>query len=145
MPKIKNPLSLIKKDHNKVKSLFERYDKSKYEKKKSLSEEISKELSIHMRTEEELFYPRLEGISGESDSLISEAKQEHDKTKERLEAIKISGDEETLDMRIKEMEDGVLHHIQEEENKIFPLAEEKLKDQFPELSEKISSFKKAGS
>lgn len=139
--KTNDPLKLIKADHEKVKSLFEEYDGADYDVKKTLSEEILKELSGHMEMEESLFYPKIEAISDDAEELISEARREHEEVKEHLEGIKASQDEESLDMHMKEMEEGVLHHIEEEEDKIFSLAKDNLKKDFKSLSEQMLEFK----
>ena len=63
-----NVLKILKKDHSNVQSLFGQFDqtgKSSHEKKGELFEKIKRELQIHSRAEEEIFYPALKSLNGE--------------------------------------------------------------------------------
>ncbi len=70
-----NVLSLLKKDHDTVKSLFSKFEragKSAYDKKSELFEQIRLELIVHSRAEEEIFYPAVKAHNGEGRKLVSE-------------------------------------------------------------------------
>src|SRR5262245_42741364 len=62
-----NVLTILKRDHATVKSLFNKYSrtgKSSQEKKIQLFERIRRELQIHSRAEEEIFYPAVKAMNG---------------------------------------------------------------------------------
>jgi hemerythrin superfamily protein len=55
-----NATQLLKKDHTTVKALFKEFEKAgdrAYQKKQGLFAEIKGELEVHMKVEEEIFYP----------------------------------------------------------------------------------------
>src|SRR5438105_2355735 len=73
-------LKLLKKDHFTVQSLFSKFDrsgKSSHEKRGELFVQIRRELQIHSRAEEEIFYPALKALSDDGRRLVSEAVKEH--------------------------------------------------------------------
>jgi hemerythrin superfamily protein len=75
-----NVLKILKKDHSSVQNLFGKFDragKSAYEKKGELFEKIRRELQLHSRAEEEIFYPALKALNGDGRTLVSEAIKEH--------------------------------------------------------------------
>src|SRR6266480_4198676 len=85
-----NVLKILKKDHSTVQNLFGKFDragKSAHEKKAELFEKIRRELQLHSRAEEEIFYPALKAMNGEGRALISEAVKEHKDVDELLTQI----------------------------------------------------------
>ena len=61
-----NVLKMLKKDHSNVQNLFGKFDragKSAHEKKAELFEKIRRELQLHSRAEEEIFYPALKAMN----------------------------------------------------------------------------------
>ncbi|WP_269850667.1 hemerythrin domain-containing protein [Methanosarcina horonobensis] len=82
----------------------------------------------HLLGEEKLFYPILEEKS-ELRELVSHAYEEHNEIKS------ISSELESMDAgspnwtsKIKELNESVTHHVEEEENKVFPEAQRALSD-----------------
>ena len=85
-----NALKLLKKDHSTVQSLFSKFDrtgKSAYDKKDELFVQIRRELQLHSRAEEEIFYPALKALNDEGRRLVSEALKEHREIDELLMQI----------------------------------------------------------
>jgi len=137
----KNPLEILKKDHDKLKILLIDY-KSAGSEKESLAAQISEELSLHMEMEEEIFYPNVEKISDQAKDLIQEAIREHNEVKAHLEEIEDAlSDEPERDAHLEEMERGLLHHIEEEEDKIFPLAQKEIGHEFPAMLDEMIDFR----
>jgi hemerythrin superfamily protein len=99
---------LIRHDHQKAKRLFERLAETAggTQSRPRLFAELKHELELHAEVEEKYFYPALHGHD-EAKDLIQEALEEHGDVKEALVALD-QGDNE------------------EEENKIFPLAQKLL-------------------
>ena len=75
-----NVLNLLKKDHSAVKSLIGRFDrvgKTDLDKRTELFVQIRRELQIHSRAEEEIFYPALKALNDEGRRLALQAVKEY--------------------------------------------------------------------
>src|ERR1043165_5194815 len=111
-------LELLISDHRKVERLFERYDAQKdadEEAKQQLCERICNELKIHAQVEEELFYPWVR------EQLDEEALVEHQSAKDLIAQIEAAGQmDESLDAKVKVLGEYIKHHVNEEENEMFP-------------------------
>jgi len=123
-PALPLALELLASDHRKVEALFERYEQEKEDESGSrdaLAEHICKELAVHTRLEEELFYPWLrENLDADDTDLVDEALVEHASAKDLIAQIEGSREvDETYDARVKVLGEYVHHHVQEEENEIF--------------------------
>jgi hemerythrin superfamily protein len=78
-----NPvLALLKKDHDTVKDLFDRFEKAEeWPAKKKIVKLALTELKVHAAIEEELFYPAVRKPVGKD--ILNEADEEHHVAKER--------------------------------------------------------------
>ena len=121
----KNALDILKADHKKVSKIFAQYEKAKEgedELKQELVGMACSELTIHAQVEEELVYPALRDALPEED-LIDEAEVEHGSIKELVSTLQGSGPDDRLyDANVKVLSEYVKHHVEEEENEIFPKA-----------------------
>src|SRR4030095_13289385 len=75
-----NALRLLKKDHSTVRSLFGKFDrmtKTAHEKRSELFVQIRRELQLHSRAEEEIFYSAIKALKTEGRDMVSEALKEH--------------------------------------------------------------------
>jgi hemerythrin superfamily protein len=80
-------------------------------------------LTIHTQIEEDIFYPALEEFD-ETEDLIDEAYEEHndvDALLEEMGATEIPSDD--FEDLLVQLKDAINHHVEEEENQIFPLSE----------------------
>jgi hemerythrin-like domain-containing protein len=120
-------IDLLTEDHETVQQLFSEFDQMKDEEedednKRYVVELTCAELSIHAQIEEELFYPALREALEEQD-VLDEAEVEHDVAKQLIAELEsMSPDEELYDAKFTVLGEYVRHHIQEEENEIFPKA-----------------------
>jgi len=143
-----NVLKLIKKDHSDVQSLFNKFEKtarSAHEKREELFEQIRRELQIHSRVEEEIFYPFLKALNGNSGrNLVSEALKVHKEIDELLTQIsRLQPSDKNFDEKVETLFENVEHHIQEEEREIFQFAEEKCsEEQLENLGREVAERKK---
>jgi len=136
-------VALLKADHRKVEDLFAKYEKATgAEKKRELAAEICKELTVHTRLEEDIFYPACEGAV--DDDLLKESFVEHDAAKVLMAEIESGGpDEEFYDAKIKVLAEMIHHHVQEEERRVeglFSKARKAGRD-MDELAERMTSEK----
>lgn len=119
-------IALLTQDHNKVKMLFEEFEKLKTaedaeDEKLDIVQEICAELTIHAKIEEEIFYPATIEAIGQLD-IMDEAVVEHKGTREQIEQLVLMApEEEYYDAKVTVLKEMVEHHIREEEGKMFPL------------------------
>lgn len=111
-------IALLKSDHRKVEELFSKYEKTNGTgKKKAVAEEICKELAIHAKIEEDIFYPACEGAV--EDAMLQEAQVEHDGAKVLIAEIEAGGpDDAFYDAKIKVLSEMIEHHVKEEEKRV---------------------------
>jgi len=89
--------------------------------KEALVREICRELRIHAAVEEEIFYPSVRKAIHEDD-LMDEATVEHAGAKAliaQLESMRADG--EMCDAKVKVLSEYIHHHVQEEQDEMFPL------------------------
>ena len=142
-----NVLKILKKDHSTVQNLFGKFDragKTAYEKKGELFEKIRRELQLHSRAEEEIFYPALKAMNGEGRRLISAAVKEHKDMNDLLTQLsRLKPTDKNFDEKMETLIENVDHHVEEEEGEIFRFAEENFsEDQLEELGALIEERKK---
>ena len=125
MSKTKDAIALLKADHEKVKGIFEKFEKSdSQEEKNSLIDQALEELKVHAEVEEELFYPALRG-EVEND-LMNEADEEHHVARILIAELE-EGDEEDDERRNAKftvLAESIRHHIKEEEGEMMPQAKD---------------------
>ena len=142
-----NVLKILKKDHSTVQNLFGKFDrtgKSAHDKKSELFAKIRRELQVHSRAEEEIFYPALKAMNGEGRRLVSEALKEHKDVDALLTQIsRLKPTDKNFDEKMETLIENVDHHVEEEEGEIFRLAEENYsEEQLEELGQLIEERKK---
>jgi len=141
-------LKLLKKDHSTMQSLFSKFDrsgKSSHEKKGELFVQIRRELQIHSRAEQEIFYPALKALSDDGRRLVSEAVKEHKDIDELLTQIsRLKPTDKNFDEKMETLIENVDHHVEEEEGEIFRFAEENCsEEQLEQLGRQIEDRKKS--
>jgi hemerythrin superfamily protein len=111
-----NAVQLLKADHRKVESLFKTFKKAdSTPAKESLAKQICEALKVHMRIEEEVFYPAFIEATG-NEELHSEAVVEHSAAKRLIEEIESSAAGNALfDARVNVLSEMIKHHVKEEE------------------------------
>jgi len=112
-------LEHLTQEHRKVEQLFGRLSKADKAGRAGLVDELEQALSVHMAVEEQHLYPIVEQVAG--DEAEEEAETEHDLAREgiaRLRAMVV--DEPGFGAVVDMVSAGIGHHVQEEENEIFP-------------------------
>lgn len=138
-------LDLLMTDHRKVEDLFAQYEDEKdgdEDARRRLAERICGELKVHTQVEEELLYPFLrDNLDGDDVDLVDEAQVEHNSAKELIEQIEGAGDiDAEYNARVKVLGEYVKHHVNEEENEIFPRVADQ-QEELDELGQEIASRK----
>ena len=118
-------IELLTADHRKVEKLFKQYsklveDEASYNEKEALAASICSELTIHAQVEEEIFYPAARNALDEED-LIDEAIVEHASAKDLIAQLEeMAPDDDLFDAKIKVLSELIEHHVEEEEDEMFP-------------------------
>jgi hemerythrin superfamily protein len=112
--------TLLDDDHNKVARLFQQF-KAAHEnnQKRMLAQQICHELTVHTQIEEEIFYPAFRQATGDG-GLVDEANHEHQEAREMI--AKLENAPQPDDRLMLELEDAILHHVNDEREKMFPKA-----------------------
>jgi Hemerythrin HHE cation binding domain len=129
-------ISIILKDHDRVKDLFDQFEKAKSGagKEKIIAAAIT-ELKVHAVIEEEIFYPAVRKHVGKD--LMNEADEEHHVARVLIAELDATGREnDHRDAKFKVLAESVRHHIKEEENEVLPKAKE-LNIDFEALGQQI--------
>jgi len=123
-------LELIAADHREVERIFAQLESAtNLEKLYQSFNELYKELNLHARAEELVFYPGLREYE-DTNEMIEEAESEHEEAAALLEEIKsLSPDLPEFKTKVAELKRAVLHHVQEEEAEVFETARDCLDDQ----------------
>jgi hypothetical protein len=111
--------TLLDDDHNEVFRMFEQHKAAHDGRRQQLlASQISQALLVHMQIEEEIFYPAFQQATGDQE-LLKDARKEHQEARELL--AKIDGDRQNARLML-ELEDAILHHVNDEREKMFPKA-----------------------
>ena len=135
-------IAMLIQDHQKVQKLFKQFEKTENEEERSrIVEEACADLTVHTQLEEQVFYPAVRRALDEAD-LIDEAEVEHDVAKdliEKLKGMKARNGEFSATFTV--LSEYVLHHVEEEQNELFPAARKTDLD-FNALAEEMKQRKK---
>ncbi len=128
-------VTLLTEDHRRVEQLFKQFDETG---DPEVATQIFLELSVHAMIEEELVY----GLySAKVDNKgAAEARAEHQEAKDlilALEGMEPGSDEFVTTMT--KLKTSVLHHVDEEENEMFPKMLQALPDTAPLLGDDLAA------
>jgi len=145
-----NAIELLVADHKRVKAILEQLSDSTergVKKRTDLLAKLEMEITLHTQLEEEILYPAFKAAgSKERDVMYYEAKEEH-RTVDSLVLPDLQAtDPGTVEFsgRVKVVKELLEHHIEEEENEMFPQAQELLGDaKLEELGAQMETMKKA--
>ncbi|HEX3623212.1 MAG TPA: hemerythrin domain-containing protein [Acidimicrobiales bacterium] len=128
-------ITLLTEDHRRVEQLFNQFDRTA---DVAIAQQIWFELSVHSTVEEEMLY----GLySAKVDNAgAAEARAEHQEAKDLIVALE-GMDPSTDDFvtTMTKLKTSVLHHVDEEEQEIFPKMLEKLPDTAPLLGDEMAA------
>ena len=117
-------LALLEEDHQEVDGFFDQYETLEDAgEKERIALKICLALTVHTQIEEEIFYPAVrEAI--EKAELIDEAIVEHASAKQLIAEIEeMDAGDELYDAKVKVLGEQVRHHVEEEEDELFPEVE----------------------
>lgn len=139
-------VSVLVKDHEEFKSYFRQIEAAMDgETRRRLADELTAEVVRHAVAEEMYLYPAARETLPHGDQLIDEELKEHAEAEELLKRWEnVDGDDPEFMVIYGQIRDGLLHHIDEEEEpKLFPEMQALCSpQQLQELGEKIEKAKK---
>jgi len=140
-------ISLLKKDHRTVESLFKQFEKlgeGAAKEKKAIVQQLVRELSIHASIEEQLLYPAARNAVKNEEDLVLESLEEHHLVKVTLSELEsMNPSNERYDAKVSVLKEAVMHHVEEEEGELFPALQKKLgKETLTNLGKAIEAAKK---
>ncbi|HBG06989.1 MAG: cation-binding protein [Geobacteraceae bacterium GWC2_58_44] len=139
---------VLKQDHEKVRYLFDRIEKSGRKDVAALQKlfsQVEEELEVHMEGEERFLYTALERHEEPREKVL-EAYEEHQVAKTLIGTFKsLAVDDERWGAKISVLHEIVEHHIQEEEREMFRMARKVLnKEQIQEITVQFQQHKREG-
>jgi len=148
-------IALLTRDHREVEQLFKQFERltgRATKSKKKIVMTIIRELAIHSAIEEMLFYPavRMAGLRADTRAgeqaadTVLESLEEHHIVKWTLSELeKMDADDERFDAKVTVLMESVRHHVEEEQEELFPSARKLLgEDMLEELGERMAKAKK---
>jgi hemerythrin-like domain-containing protein len=120
---------LLKKDHQKIMSLIEELEAADDQvgTDPTFTEtfnHLNELLMMHTRIEEEVFYPAMKEFD-ESRDLARECLKEHKEFDQLLSQLStMAPNVERFQELLSDLRESIEHHVDEEENELFPMAEE---------------------
>ena len=114
---------MLEHDPEKVKMLFNEYieneDVSKFN-------EMKRELAVHMKSEEDFYYPKARKAD---ESLVKHGIEEHNGIRSLIGALgQLGASDGEFRAKLMELKMSVEHHVDEEEHKLFPESKDVLSD-----------------
>ena len=138
-------ISLLKRDHDKVKSIMKELEPTTERAEKTRTElfaTLKTELTVHEIIEEEIFYPTLKQHP-RAKEIVLEGYEEHnvvDTLMGELETLSV--EDETWGPKAKVMSENIEHHIEEEEGEMFQKARQVFeRDELEELGKAMEERK----
>ena len=119
---------LLKNDHKTVEKLFKQFEKlgdGAKKTKRKLVDQILDELALHATIEEKHFYPEIRRKVDDVDDIVLEGYEEHhvfELTMAELRELDVEA--ENFDAKVTVLIEMVRHHVEEEEQEMFPKVRE---------------------
>ena len=140
-----NAIELLKADHDRVESLFEKFKQDETGSHGALFKQINGELETHTHIEETIFYPAaMKRGKADLKKIIREGLEEHGQVKVLLaELSEMTARSKQFNAKLKVVVEDVEHHVEEEEGEMFPLCEDQMSDaQLERLGAEMEAEKK---
>src|SRR5215207_3504710 len=114
--------TIIENDHREVERLFAQYDAAvTADLKDKVIDQIRLALAPHAAAEEILVYPALRGAARGGGEQANHAIDEHQEIKRLLSEVdKMSVGDAGRDQKVRELQQAIERHVQEEEGSVLP-------------------------
>jgi hemerythrin superfamily protein len=116
-------IDLLEAQHREVEDLFEEFEDATKGRKREVFLRIADKLAVHAAIEEKHFYPSAR--TEETEDLLLESAEEHLAVKRVIaDLLKLKEGDETFEAKVKLLKEEVQHHVEEEEDQLFPRVED---------------------
>ena len=123
-----NILDHLMAEHRKVEDLLERLKQTEEgAERRTLFDELASSLDTHMRVEERYIYPMIVDLIGRSEA--DDAADEHKLARTGIASARERLEHGAFEAAIEVLEAGISHHVEEEEQELFPQLRIKAADQ----------------
>jgi hemerythrin superfamily protein len=120
-----NAISLLKNQHRKVEALFKKLESGRSD-KSAVLEELADSLAAHMAIEHEFLYPAAKDVD---DEMVNESFEEHSLAEVALKRLIATDlEDEAFDARVTALKELIEHHVEEEEEQLFPKLEKAIEE-----------------
>jgi iron-sulfur cluster repair protein YtfE (RIC family) len=125
--KDRSPVSaLLIRQHNEVKAIFKKLEGGRVESGPLLTE-LSNKLSAHMAIEQDIYYPAVKSLKTD---LVNESYEEHSLAELGLKRLLATDpNHESFKSKVTACKELIEHHVEEEEDELFPAVDRKMKDE----------------
>jgi hemerythrin superfamily protein len=133
-------IDLLEAQHREVEELFEKFEESTAPKtRERIVAEICDKLTVHATIEEQHFYPAVK--AKQTEDLLMEALEEHLAAKRVIaDLLDLTASDDTFEAKVKVLQEQIEHHVEEEEDELFPAVEKLLsKDELVALAAEMSA------
>lgn len=137
---------VLKRDHRQVEKWMTQIAEGSPGKRADIFETLQDALQKHMQMEEKLFYPEAQKF-GDLKDIVKDGIEEHTGTRKFISQLNgLSVDSKEWMIAFSEMRQGVLHHVQDEEKKLFPGCTKQMPAQLLQrIGEKVTEMKEKDS
>ena len=112
---------ILEEDHREAESLFAQIREEWRQQSADLVTELANALRLHMQVEETIVYPAIAKLIDGGAGIVGEAASEHQAARRALADVeKLSPDEPGFDDALETLEADISHHVEEEEDEVFP-------------------------
>lgn len=135
-----DPTKLLKKQHREVQSLFRQVEKTDNgNRRRGLMNQIVESLRLHMKVEEEIFYPAVKEIgTKKAEDLTLEAYEEHGVAKLVMQQLLgVDPNDERFEAKMTVFKELIAHHVDEEEHEMFKLVGKIGEDELDSLGDRM--------
>lgn len=120
-------IELLLHQHNEIRGLFNQYQQMQAsaspQQKRELTKKIIEKLMVHTYLENKCMYPMTRTLCPDLNSEVLESYQEHHVADVlAAELAELSPEDERYDAKMTVLMESILHHLQEEEQVLFPRA-----------------------
>jgi len=118
--------SLLEKQHRKVEGILKKLESGKSD-TSALLRELADDLAAHMAIEQQIFYPAVRSLKK---GLVAESFEEHaiaELALKRLLATSPTAD--SFKAKVTTLKELIEHHVEEEEEELFPSVEKKIDEE----------------
>jgi len=115
-----NAVEMLRQQHREVEKLFEQFAEAESaDARREAFNEIADALAVHATIEERHFYPTVK--AEQTEDILVESVEEHLEVKREIaDLLQLDAADDEFGARVKELQENVEHHVEEEEGELFP-------------------------